>query len=50
MDGDRLEVKRYRLLLALPPLLFLAVFYFYPMIKIMGLSLTPEGVRLGTHS
>jgi thiamine transport system permease protein len=43
MDGDRLEVKPYRLLLALPPLLFLGVFYFYPLVKIMGLSLTPVG-------
>ena len=39
----RFKVKLYRFLLALPPLLFLAVFYFYPLVKIMGLSLTPEG-------
>jgi thiamine transport system permease protein len=32
-----------RYLLAVPPLLFLGVFYFYPLISIFGLSFAPEG-------
>jgi thiamine transport system permease protein len=32
-----------RYLLAGPPLLFLAVFYFYPLISIFGLSFAPQG-------
>jgi thiamine transport system permease protein len=35
---------RIRYLLAIPPLLFLGVFYFYPLISIFGLSFAPEGV------
>lgn len=34
----------YGILIAAPPLLFLAVFYFYPLIRIFGLSFMPEGV------
>jgi thiamine transport system permease protein len=32
-----------RYLLAIPPLLFLGVFYFYPLISIFGLSFAPQG-------
>lgn len=35
---------RIRYLLAIPPLLFLGVFYFYPLISIFRLSFAPEGV------
>jgi len=33
----------YRTWLALPPLLFLGVFYFYPLASIFSLSFAPEG-------
>jgi thiamine transport system permease protein len=33
-----------RILIVLPPLIFLAVFYFYPLIKIFLLSFMPEGI------
>jgi thiamine transport system permease protein len=34
--------KPWRLLYALP-LIFLAIFYFYPLLSILGLSLAPQG-------
>ncbi|GAG99683.1 unnamed protein product, partial [marine sediment metagenome] len=44
LDRCGIEVKiRIRYLLAVPPLLFLGVFYFYPLISIFGLSFSPEG-------
>ena len=36
--------NRYRILIAGVPLMFLAVFYFYPLIKIFTLSFMPEGI------
>ena len=30
--------------LAVPPLIFLGIFYFYPLISIFSLSLMPEGI------
>jgi thiamine transport system permease protein len=39
-------IRGRRLWLALPPLLFLALFYFYPLARIFGVSLTGEGAVL----
>jgi thiamine transport system permease protein len=36
--------NKYRILIAGVPLMFLAVFYFYPLIKIFTLSFMPEGI------
>lgn len=52
MDGNRSPLKQSRLTarrwviisLAAAPLLFLAVFFFYPLASIIGLSLAPGGV------
>jgi thiamine transport system permease protein len=48
LDGRRFEViaiaRRFQILIAGPPLLFLAVFYFYPLIRIIGLSFMPSGM------
>ncbi len=49
LDRNRSKVKKInkhlsRILLVTIPLLFLAVFYFYPLIKIFSLSFMPEGV------
>lgn len=35
---------RWRYLLSIPPILFLLVFYFYPLISIFSLSFSPEGI------
>jgi thiamine transport system permease protein len=44
LDGCGIKVKiQIRYLLAVPPLLFLGVFYFYPLISIFGLSFAPQG-------
>jgi thiamine transport system permease protein len=47
LDQCRLEVRaiktRYSILIAGIPIIFLAVFYFYPLIKIFTLSFLPEG-------
>jgi thiamine transport system permease protein len=41
MNGRLLTLLKYSLLLL--PLLFLAVFYFYPLAAIFGLSFAPDG-------
>ena len=46
-DLDRCGIKmkfRFQTWLVVPPLLFLAIFYFYPLISIYFLSFMPEGV------
>ncbi|MCG6908630.1 MAG: iron ABC transporter permease [Deltaproteobacteria bacterium] len=44
VDGDGIAVKSVpRHLLIAPPLVFLSLFYFYPLIRIFMLSLAPEG-------
>ncbi len=35
--------SRYRFLLAAPPLIFLGIFYFYPLLSIFKLSFSPQG-------
>lgn len=37
-------ISRWRYLLAVPPVIFLGVFYFYPLISIFVVSFFPEGV------
>lgn len=37
-------LKRFRVLIAVTPLVFLGIFYFYPLIRIFALSFTPEGM------
>ncbi len=44
LDGCGFEMKsRLRIWLVLPPLLFLGIFYFYPLLSIFFLSFMPEG-------
>ena len=43
MDGNRSALTRLRYGLLLVPLLFLAVFYFYPLLSILAVSLAPAG-------
>ena len=47
LDNNCLTVSiiknKYRILIAGVPIIFLAVFYFYPLIKILTLSFMPEG-------
>jgi len=38
------RVQHYRHLLAVPPLVFLALFYFYPLAKIFDISFWPDGI------
>lgn len=43
MDGDCLTVKQpSRYLLIIPPLIFMGLFYFYPLASIFSLSFTPQ--------
>ena len=43
VDGDRIAVKRQtRYFLIVPPLVFMGLFYFYPLISIFSLSFTPR--------
>ncbi len=45
LDGHGVKVtSRVRYLLVVPPLAFLAIFYFYPLISIFTLSFAPEGI------
>lgn len=45
LDGCGIKMKfRFQTWLVVPPLLFLSVFYFYPLISIYLLSFMPEGV------
>ena len=44
MDGNRLTiVNNLRRGVLLVPLLFLLIFFFYPLLSIFGVSLAPEG-------
>jgi len=43
MDGDRIAVKHpTRYLLIIPPLIFMGLFYFYPLASIFSLSFAPQ--------
>jgi len=43
MDGDRIAVKqRSRYFLIIPPLIFMGLFYFYPLASIFSLSFAPQ--------
>jgi thiamine transport system permease protein len=43
MDGDCITVKQpSRYLLIIPPLIFMGLFYFYPLASILSLSFTPQ--------
>ena len=43
VDGDRIAVKQQtRYLLILPPLVFMGLFYFYPLASILSLSFAPQ--------